>query len=438
MKNKKIIIVRFLYVSVWLIITILCIYVFLKAYSVFASQDLRQTFGELGKEITLDIGLSVVNASSPVVKYEESNKIEDRVKRNSIFYRIMSIFPINQYVMTDIIKGGYNAEKDSFYDLFKDTYLASNFSDELGITHLASSGNDEITGDVSLISRDSYYETEEPTNVEEDSIATSATSITYSLKQLSDFSFLKSTFYFGEGAAYLTKDDLNASQLLKKDMTIKVNSEKPQILIYHTHSQEGFADSKSGNSDDTVVGVGECLADILTNTYGIKVVHDTTKYDIVDGKLDRSYAYNVVADKVPTILKKNPSIEVLIDLHRDEGTKRVVTINGIKMAQVMFFNGLSRNSHGPIEYLYNPNLENNLAFSLQMKLKADELFPNYTKKIYLKGLRYNLNLKPKSLLIELGTNQNTVEEAKNAMEPLAKILYEVLTGDDNESSDSDE
>jgi stage II sporulation protein P len=438
MKNKKIIIVRFLYVSVWLIISILCIYVFLKAYSVFASEDLRQTFGELGKEITLDIGLSVVNASSPVVKYEESNNIEDSVNRNTIFYRIMSIFPINQYVMTDIIKGGYNADKDSFYDLFKDTYLASNFSDELGITHLASSGNDEITGDVSLISQDSYYETEEPTNVEEDSIATSANSITYSLKQLSDYSFLKSTFYIGEGAAYLTKDDLNASQLLKKDMTIKVNPEKPQILIYHTHSQEAFADSKSGSEDDTVVGVGERLADILENTYGIKVIHDTTKYDIVDGQVDRSYAYNVVAEKVPTILKKNPSIEVLIDLHRDEGSKRAVTINGVKMAQVMFFNGLSRNSHGPIEYLYNPNLENNLAFSLQMKIKADEIFPNFTKKIYLKGLRYNLNLKPKSLLIELGTNQNTVEEAKNAMEPLAKILYEVLTGNSNESGDSDE
>ncbi|BCN31732.1 stage II sporulation protein P [Anaeromicropila herbilytica] len=434
MKRNQRILIKCLYSFVWLFISIMCIYVFMKAYSVFASKDIRQTFRELGNEITLDIGMSVVNASSPVAKYEVANRDSNNKNNKSFFYHIMSVFPINQYVMTDVIKGGYDAKSDSFYNLFKDTYLASNFSDEFGIMHQASTDNDEITGDVSLITGDSYYETEGTNNMEEDdgSILTSATSIKYSLKKLSDFSFLKKTFYIGEASPYLTKNDISVNKLLKKDMTMKTNSDKPQILIYHTHSQEAFRDSKSGDEEDTVVGVGECLAKILRNKYGINVIHDTTKFDIVNGRENRNLAYNAVADKLPTILKENPSIEVLIDLHRDEGNKRVVTINGVKMAQAMFFNGLSRNSKGPIDYLYNPNQEENLAFSLKMKLKADELFPNFAKKIYLKPLRFNLHFKPKSLLIELGTNNNTVEEAKNAMEPLAKVLYQVLTGEDNE------
>ena len=97
------------------------------------------------------------------------------------------------------------------------------------------------------------------------------------------------------------------------------------------------------------------------------------------------------------------------------------------MAQIMFFNGLSRTAmNGDIGYLKNPNKETNLAFSLQMQLKAAELYPGLTRKIYLKGYRYNLHLKPRSLLIEAGAQTNTKKEVKNAMKPLARLLYEVL------------
>ena len=83
----------------------------------------------------------------------------------------------------------------------------------------------------------------------------------------------------------------------------------------------------------------------------------------------------------------------------------------------------------PIDYLYNPYIQENLAFSFQMQLAAEKKYPGFTRNIYLKGQRYNLHLRPRSLLIEAGTQLNTVEEERNAMEPLAQLLHEVLSGE---------
>ena len=95
----------------------------------------------------------------------------------------------------------------------------------------------------------------------------------------------------------------------------------------------------------------------------------------------------------------------------------------------MFFNGLSRTArNGNVDYLPNPYIEENLAFSFQLQIKAQEYYPGFTRHIYLQGLRYNLHLKPRALLIEAGSQLNTVEEEKNAMEPLADILDRVLAG----------
>lgn len=430
MKNKKIIIIKAFNVSIWVLISLLSSYVLMKACTLYTPENMRQTIKNLGKEITLDIGMSVVKANSPMAKYEMIEVGSTYEYENSLLYKMLSVFPINKYVMKEQTNQVAVVESNSLSELFGNTYLASNISDEFGLKHQSNDDISQLDGDVSFITGDSYYESDETTMVEEDeSVTASTVGKTYTLAELKDFNFLKSNFYIGEASAYIPEDVLNATSLLKKNMTMKIDSSKPQILILHTHSQEAFIDSRAGVEEDTIVGVGSYLEKILTDKYGIKVVHDKSKYDIVNGKLDRDKAYNVVGDKLPDILKENPSIEVIIDLHRDDGAKRVVTINGKKTAQFMFFNGISRHKSGPIEYLYNPNLAENLAFSLQMKLKADSLYPNLTKRIYLKDYRYNLHLKPKSLLIELGTDENTLEEAMNAMEPLADILYQVLTGE---------
>ena len=106
-----------------------------------------------------------------------------------------------------------------------------------------------------------------------------------------------------------------------------------------------------------------------------------------------------------------------------------VQIDGKQVAKIMFFNGLSRTArNGNVDYLPNPYIEENLAFSFQLQIKAQEYYPGFTRHIYLQSLRYNLHLKPRALLIEAGSQLNTVEEEKNAMEPLADILDRVLAG----------
>ena len=95
----------------------------------------------------------------------------------------------------------------------------------------------------------------------------------------------------------------------------------------------------------------------------------------------------------------------------------------------MFFNGLSRSSAvGEIDYLYNQYRSENLALSFQAKLKAMEYYPDFTRKSYLDAYQYNLHVKDKAMLIEVGAQNNTFDEAKNAMEPLANILYMVFAG----------
>lgn len=239
-------------------------------------------------------------------------------------------------------------------------------------------------------------------------------------------------FYIVNPTTAIDHNVFNVEKLLQKDCTMKKNKTEPQILIYHTHgASEKFSDSRKGEAEDSVIGVGEYLAQLLRSR-GYQVIHDETPYDLINGAIDRNKAYNEALTGLEKTLAENPDIEVLIDLHRDaskNGEKRVTTIGGKSTAQIMFFNGLSRNLNGEIAYLENPNLQGNLAFSLQMKLKAMKLYPDLTTRIFLKGYRYNLHLREKSLLIELGNEANTVEESKNAMVPLAEILDRVLSGE---------
>lgn len=251
------------------------------------------------------------------------------------------------------------------------------------------------------------------------------------MEQLEDFDYLLSNYYTVDGGTTADAELLDAEKLLGTDLRLEKHPEVPQILIYHTHSQEAFADSREGYVEDTIVGMGETLAEILEKEYGYSVIHDTGVYDLVDGVLDRSTAYDYARDAVKKILEEYPSIEVIIDLHRDgvEGEKFVTEIDGKPTSRIMFFNGISRNSQNePLTWLQNPYIEQNLAFSLQMQLAAQEKYPGFTRNIYLKAERFNLHLRPRSVLIEAGTQLNTVEEERNAMAPIAEVLDTVLSG----------
>ena len=268
------------------------------------------------------------------------------------------------------------------------------------------------------------------TILENQTPAAAAEPILYSPEQLASYDFLIQNLYTVDKTTSIGSSQLNGTELMNRSLKVDKNVDGPIVLIYHTHSQEEFADTVQGDSNTSIVGVGAHLRNILESQYGIKTLHVTTAFDVVDGKLNRNKAYSQAEKAISKILKENPTIQVVLDVHRDgvgSGTRLVTEVDGRKTAQIMFFNGLSRtNTNGDIAYLKNPNLTDNLAFSLQMKVKADSKYPGFTRRIYLKGYRYNLHLAKRAMLVEVGAQTNTIEEAKNAMIPLAALLSEVL------------
>lgn len=254
--------------------------------------------------------------------------------------------------------------------------------------------------------------------------------IDLSPQTLADYNYLMNQFFIVDSQTTTNADQLNAAELLGEDLTIQKDAAKPQILLYHTHSQEAFADSKEGEVEDTIIGVGNYLTELLTKNYGYQVIHVTEAFDMESGELDRSAAYDYAGTYLETILEENPSIEVVIDLHRDgvpENRHLVTEINGKPTAQIMFYNGLSYTiARGSLDYLPNPYIQDNLAFSFQMEYQAAQYYPDFYRGIYLAGYRYNLHLRPRSILVEAGAQTNTVQEVKNAMEPFADILNRVL------------
>ena len=249
---------------------------------------------------------------------------------------------------------------------------------------------------------------------------------------LADYDYLMNNFFIVDSATETTAEQINAASFLAEDLTLPKEVGLPQILIYHSHSQEAFCDSREGKVEDTIVGVGDYLTELLSETYGYQVMHVTEKFDLAGGELDRSKAYDYARAWLEPVLKENPSIQVVIDLHRDgvPDDRRLVTeINGKETAQLLFYNGLSHTiNSGDLSYLPNPYIQDNLAFSFQLEYQAALYYPELYRGIYLAGLRYNLHLRPRALLLEAGAQTNTVQEVKNAMEPFADILDRVLQG----------
>ena len=248
--------------------------------------------------------------------------------------------------------------------------------------------------------------------------------------QEAEFETLLNRYFSMDAATTIDSSRLNNS-LLDLDLTLNTEKEGPQILIYHSHSQEGFVDTVEGDDTTTIVGVGDYLAKLLTETYGYQVIHDRGVYDLVDGVLDRNVAYDYSGAAVEQWLSQYPQIQVIIDLHRDgvDGKKFVVQENGRPTANLMFILGMSRTAdQQDIPYLPNPYIKENMAFALQIQERAEIAAPGLMRNIYLMAYRFNLHYRPRSMLLEAGTQLNTLEEEKNAMEVFAGILDAELKG----------
>ncbi len=214
--------------------------------------------------------------------------------------------------------------------------------------------------------------------------------------------------------------DWDFSALLGKGMPLHVTpSDAPQVLIVHTHTTECYMSYYAGyyNADDptrttdvtqNMAAVGAALAEEL-EAAGIRVLHDTTLHD----SPQYSGAYSRSEDTIKAYLAQYPSIRVVIDLHRDAmmyddltKVKPTATVDGQKAAQVMLVVGGTDTADLP-----NAHCEDNLRFGLQLQQALETAYPTLTRPLYVVDARYNQGLLAGSLLIEVGTDANTLSEA---------------------------
>lgn len=252
----------------------------------------------------------------------------------------------------------------------------------------------------------------------------------HNFSDYSTFSSLKNNYYTVDNRAGINEAFFDADKFMSADTSIDNDKKSPKVLIFHTHGGEIYKDSK--DASEGVIGLGEELKKILDQN-NIKTIHDTTRYDLVDGQTQIIGAYERMEVNIQKILDENPTIEVVIDIHRDgvpDDTILTTTVNGQDMAEIMFVNGLSSlNVNGQaqsIQDLPNKNLEENLAFSFKMKTIGDDMYSGLFRKIYLHAYRYSLHMKGKSLLVEVGAQTNTYKEALSSMKPLADVLIQTI------------
>ena len=215
--------------------------------------------------------------------------------------------------------------------------------------------------------------------------------------------------------------------------SVQKNRKTPQVLIYHTHTGEGYLDadtdgfyesyySHTQNEDFNVVGVGDALAEALEKQ-GIAVLHDKTVHDSTyNGSYDRS------AETVNADLEENGDIKIVLDIHRDalgsedNKVKTVCGQNGEKTAQMMILSGCDYYGERGFD-----NWQNNLNFALKLQNAAGEMYPNLMRPLSFDFFAYNEYICDGSLLIEIGTDANSIDEAQRAAVCLADVIAKVVT-----------
>lgn len=201
-----------------------------------------------------------------------------------------------------------------------------------------------------------------------------------------------------------------------------------EVAFYHTHNAETYipehGKSKVEGKNGGITLVGEEVAATLTEQ-GVRVVHDLTIHDYPD--FPTSYIKS--KDTVNSLLADYPDLKMLIDLHRDAGVsqKQTVTIDGKESALLLFIVGNS-------QYVSNPHWKENYALARQVANRLQERYPGIVKDVRLQSGGYNQNISPNVLLIEVGSDKNTLDEALIAGRCLGEVLAE-LTLEQNEKSD---
>ena len=240
------------------------------------------------------------------------------------------------------------------------------------------------------------------------------------------------------GSVYVNNqcgESVDIGALLNGDLSFDISSEgQPRVLIYHTHATEGYMESESLYYKDTdeprstdceknVVKVGEVIAEKLISA-GFGVIHDKTLHD----EPSFSGSYSRSAETVNAVLKKYPSIVIAIDVHRDSilGNKGdrvapVVSIDGRDAAQVMLVMGSNTGA-----VTDHPKWRENLKLGVKLQNCFETSYPQFARALLLKSSRYNQNLTTGSILIEVGSDANTLEQAIYSAELVGESLVKLL------------
>lgn len=227
-----------------------------------------------------------------------------------------------------------------------------------------------------------------------------------------------------KGATTKKNNPGTVSAIKPKEVKItkkKLVTSKPTVLIFHTHTTEAYNPDKLkdknfsiDNFSKTVVKVGDALNHELETQYGISVIHDSTIHDIPL----RSTAYGKSRPTVQKYIKKYPNLKLIIDLHRDGEVKKnlyTAIINKEKYARVMFVAGIKFDKH-----------EKNNKTTQKLESTFDYLYPGFSRGIDYKNSIYNQDLNPNMVLLEVGTNENSIEEAVNSTKVIAKVIAKYL------------
>lgn len=228
--------------------------------------------------------------------------------------------------------------------------------------------------------------------------------------------------------------EIDPEALITQPIAFDLTADGPLVLIVHTHATEAYScadgdyytTAEPYHTDDTqfnVVRVGQALADRL-NALGIETLHDTTLYD-KEGYYD---AYERTAEGISAQLAAHPSVQMVIDVHRDaiadeNGDELAVmtTLNGEQAARLLLVMGTDTAG------LTHPNWRENLSFALQLQALCEKDAPELFRQMSLRSERYNEHLTPHSVLLEVGAAGNTLRQALRSVEFFADELAELLT-----------
>ena len=232
-----------------------------------------------------------------------------------------------------------------------------------------------------------------------------------------------------------TGESINIKDELSSDLELKIKkSKEPEVLIVHTHATESYmaedstyytAQDKARSEDNSknVVRVGEAFAKVLEDG-GISVIHDKTHHD----SPSYNQSYSRAKTTINEYLSKYPSIKVVVDLHRDsiamtgnDKCKPTKEINGKKAAQVMLVVG---SQTGTVSGF--PNWKQNLRLALRFQQTMEASYPGLARAMLFCSRKYNMNLTKGSMLLEVGADANTLEEAVYSAELAGKALLSVL------------